>query len=662
MHRDPRKPSRSLPPVNRLTPAPAAPSERSASVRSAPARSGALARVRGMRDRVPKSLRIVVYVVVGTFLFYLLAANIILSTRLLRGWLSHDEKELKVDYRSAWSLYPGHVAVRELSVRYSDSNIQMLIRLEKATLHLDPFALTKKAVRLSKLDGDGATFLLRTKVESVEGSEERIRAFPNIDGFDSPPIEKKVPKPPIPDDQYKLWTIELTDVSASLREVWIMEYRYRGEGSLSGGFHLKPKRELWVMPSVMLTRGGTLSLGDRDLIRGGEGRLDAQIDPYDVREPKGIEVLRNLTARAHQRGELVTPSIAQTYLPKESSVVVEQGTGPIAIDVNIDHGILQPDTRVTFHADAIVVKDAPASVRSDLDIDAHVDASGAKPRVIFDTKIAHAAVTPSLDVRGAHATLDLGNADLTAPFVIARLSGAVTSAHAADLRAWQPFAPEKSSFDGGAATAAARADYHDGALEGRVDLALDKARMTFGTFSFATSGKAWTNVASEDLEKAVAFPGTGVDLHDMALRLQSGHTEGLWMKSRFDHAVATTSGALGFDTDIAVDSGPGDRTAQLFTRMASLPDLTADATSGTQLAASLHLRVRPGDVSLAVLKAKNGAIESRGRLRKRAKSEMTGAFLVSAGPIHFGLDLHDGGVSVMPFAGGGWLDEKLQKR
>jgi hypothetical protein len=615
-----------------------------------------------MRDRVPKWLRVVVYVVVGSFLVYLLAANVILSTHLLRGWLSRDEKELKVEYSSAWTFYPGHVAVRALSVRYSDSNVQMLIQLEKATIGLDLFALTKRTMRVSKLDGDGASFLLRTKVETVEGSEERIRAFPEIDGFVSPPVEKKVRKPPVPDDQYKLWTIELTNVSASLREVWIMEYRYRGEGSVAGGFHLRPKRELWVMPSVMLTRGGTLSLGDRELIRGGEGRIEAQIDPYDVREPQGVEVLRNLTVQAHQRGELVSPSIAQTYLPKGSNIVVEQGLGPIAIDVNIDHGVVQPDTRVTFHTDAVVVKAAPVTVRTDFDLVAHVDASSEKPRVVFETTVAHAAVTPALDVRGVRAMLDVGNADLAAPFSIARLTAAVTSAHSADLHAWQPLAPENVSFDGGAATVAARADYHGGALDGRLDLTLDKTRMTFGTFGLATSGKAWTNVTSEDVEKAVAFPAAGIDLHDTALRLQSGHTEGLWLRSRFEHASATTAGPLGFDTDIAADAGPGDRTAMLFTRLASLPDLAADATTGAQLTAALHLHVRPGDVSLAVTKAKNGALETRGRVRKRARSEMTGAFLISVGPFHAGLDLHDGGVSVVPLAGGSWLDEKLQKR
>ncbi len=498
------------------------------------------------------------------------------------------------------------------------------------------------------------------------GSEARIAAFPPIDGFASPPIEHKVPKPPIPDDQYKLWTIELTDVTASLREVWTMEFRYRGEGSLAGGFHLKPRRELWVYPSVMLTNGGVLSLGDRDLIRGGEGRLEAQIDAYDTREFKGSEMLRNFSARMHQRGELVLPSIAETYKPTGSGVTIERGVGPVAIDAIIEHGVVQPETRVTFHTDVVDVKSkAPAvAVQTDLDVVGHGEKIGERPSIVIESNVAHAGATPELDVRRAHALLDLGSADLTVPMAIARLEASVKSAHAGDLHAWQPLAPKNVAFDSGAATASGHADYHGGALEGRVDLALDKARMTFGdndAFTFVTSGKAWTNVASEDVEKGLAFPGGGADLHDLGLKILKGHEEGLWMRARFDRSIATLSGRPGFDSDIGVRSGPGARTLKLFTRMASLPDVAADAASGSELVASMHLQLRPGDISLAV-SGKNGAMEGRGRIRKRAEGGPTGAFLLSVGPFHAGLDVHDAETSVVPLAGGDWLEEKLKTR
>jgi hypothetical protein len=96
--------------------------------------------------------------------------------------------------------------------------------------------------------------------------------------------------------------------------------------------------------------------------------------------------------------------------------------------------------------------------------------------------------------------------------------------------------------------------------------------------------------------------------------------------------------------------------------MASLPDLAADATAGAELIASLHLAVRPREVTLTVQDAHNGALEVRGRARKRPQTALTGAFLLKVGPFSSGLDLHDGSLSVVPLVGGPWLDEKLRSR
>jgi hypothetical protein len=605
----------------------------------------------------------VIYVVVGTFAFYLLAANIVLRTRLLRGWLSKNETVLKVDYSSAWSFYPGHVTAKDLTFRYSDSNIQMYIGIDHADVRFDPFTLLSRTIRISKLEADGATFLFRVKEESTTGSEARIASFPPIDGYVSPPVEHKVPKPPIPEDQYKLWTIELSDVSASLREVWTMEFRYRGDATLTGGFHLRPRRELWVYPSVMVTNGGLLSLGDRDLIRGGEGRLEVQIDAYDTRELKGAEMLRNLSARVHQRGELVLPSIVETYEPTGSKVSVARGTGPVAIDAVMEHGVVRPETRVTFHTDVVDVHVPPVSIHGDLDVVARGEMIGENPSIVVESNIAHAGATPQLDVNGAHALVDLGSADFSTQLGIARLEASLKSAHFADLHAWQPVAPENTAFDSGALTASGRADYHGGALGGRVDVVFDKAGMSFNEHAagFVVSGKAWTDLATPELDKSIGFVNAGSDLHDMRVKIMEGHEEGLWMRSRLERAVATTSGRVGFDADIGIRAGPGARTLKLFTRMASLPDVGADAASGSEAIASMHLQVRPGDIALSV-SAKNGATEARGRLRKAGSTPPKGAFLFSVGPFHAGLDVHDGTTDVVPLAGGDWLENKLRSR
>lgn len=622
---------------------------------------------RGSRGKAPRWLRIVrgvAIAVVSLFVIYLVAANVILRTQLLRGWVNKNENKMRIAYTSAWSPYPGHVIAKDLSLRYQDSNVQMLIEVDHATLQIDLYALTKRVFSLTKLEARGTSFKLRQKLETLDGSEGRVAAFPPIEGFPDPPIEHKIKKPPIPDDQYELWTIELRDVSASLREVWTMEYRYRGVGSVTGSFHLKPKRQLWIRPSVMLTQGGVLSLGERELIRNLDGRVEAHIDPFDVREREGTEVLRHLSAHVHQKGEFVSlGAIAETYFPKGSSVSMDEGTGPIVVDADVEHGVVQPASKVTYHTDSAAMKAPPLALRSDVDLVVEakrVLSPEPHPAIFANLRIAHATGSPAMDIRDVHLGLETSNGDFASPVALTHVLGSVAAAHVGDLKGLQELAPEKMTFEGGAATASARADYRSGALEGRLDLSLDKAKASIEPFAFVSSGKVWTNVVSDDVEKAVAFPGAGADLKDIGIRLMEGHAEGLWLRAKAENTnVQTSAGAA--DSDIAIDSGPGDRTMKLFTRMASLPGVAADVTAGTQLAASLHLRVRPKDLSVTVLRAKNGALEGRGRIRKRV-GPPTGAFLLSVGPIYAGLEIHDHQVSVHPLAGGDWLDEKLQTR
>ena len=628
-------------------------------------------RIGGPAPRWARWVRIVGVAVAGVFLAYLLAANVILRTGLLRGWLNKDEQELRVQYSAAWSMYPGHVAVRGFSLRYQDANVEMEIGIDKARLVLSLWALTHRTFHVDRVDAEGVTFRILHKVESLEGNEGRVSAFPHIEGFQFPPVEKHVPKPAIAEEDYKLWTIDVAGITATAREVWTMEYRYRGDATVTGAFHLRPRRELWIAPSVMVTHGGVLSLGDRDLIRGGEGRVEASFEPFDVRVQKGIEVLRHLSGSVRQTGELATlASVSETYFPG-TSVALERGSGPIDIDVHVEHGVFQPASRVTYRSGDAVVNAGPVRVESDVSLVAHVDGPPEHPLLALELETASAGVAPrarvastkarALDIQGAKATIALDNADLVAESHVTRASVVLPSARIADLRAWQPLAPEHSSFDGGAASFVARAEYQNGALDGRVDVALDRTRMTFPGLEVGASGKAWSNLESADPSKALAFPGAGADLTGIALRLRGGsaHAEGLWLRTRFKDTKVMTAGEA--DADIAVEAGPGDRTLELMTRLAHLPDVAADAAAGTHLSSLLHLRVRPSDVSLAVTQAKNGALEARGRVRRKTDTT-TGAFLLSVGPFTTGVDIQGGEVSVRPLAGGAWLDERLRQR
>ena len=609
-------------------------------------------------------LRLAFLATAGMFLLYLLVANVILRTHLLRGWLGAHPQELLVEYRTAWSLYPGHVEVRDLAIRHQDKNIQLHLGLERAKLHLSLWALTQRTLLVDHLDVQGGTFRLTHKSVSLEGNEGRIRAFPSIEGLTEPFVPHARPGGAHP------WTVEIDAITATMREVWTMEYRYRGEADVTGAFRVRPHHEIYVAPSVMVTHGGLLSLGDRELIRGGEGRVEATLDSFDPSVLHGIAIVRQLSGGVQQTGELASlASVADTYFPG-ANVHLDQGTGPIEITTRLDHGVFQPGGRVTYRSGDAVVQVGSVKVAGDLDTVTRVEGPSEHPVVSVEATMAKGVAFPAgssaeghaLDLRDVRSSVTFDRADIVAigETKVTRAATSTKSAHVADLHAWQPIAPEGWTFDGGALTVAAQAKYDGGHLDGRVDARLAGAALGMSTFGIKASGKAASAITSEDVSKDFLFRGLAADLDGIAVRLLRGRTEGLWMRARTRTMRVSTDGSA--EAEIAVESGPGARIVELFSRLAHVPDVAADATSGTELRALLHFRARPGELALTVKEAKNGALEGRGRIRKTTAAGATGAFLVSVGPLHAGIEIAPGGVSVMPLADGAWLDERLRQR
>ena len=81
------------------------------------------------RSRTFRIVRALGITLVALFAFYLLVGNVLLRTRLLRDIVSADPDMLLLDYDSAYTLFPGHVNVKGLKLRFQDRNIQFALKL-----------------------------------------------------------------------------------------------------------------------------------------------------------------------------------------------------------------------------------------------------------------------------------------------------------------------------------------------------------------------------------------------------------------------------------------------------------------------------------------------------------------------------------------------------
>jgi hypothetical protein len=410
----------------------------------------------------------------------------------------------------------------------------------------------------------------------------------------------------------------------------------------------------------MTTRGGTLSIGEHDLLKGTETRLAIDVPEYDVRVPQGIEVFRKIDLQADLKGEVIgLAPISTTYLAG-SGITLDKGQGNVALFANVERGVVKPDARFDYATDELVVRTPTLSFAGAAEI-----AGTANDGLATEAKIPRATMAvrgdDAVTIEGARVGIGLDGADLSAEPRPKRGSLAVSAARASDVARLQPVFPKPLALRSGAAALAVRADYDDGALEGRVDVALEKVRVTSGKIDVTTSGKTWVSVISKDARRAISLAGSGVELRDTTVRVGNESQSGFAVRAEASDAVVTIGDATAIDAGIALHAGPGDRMLRLVAGIASLPKDLAEAPAGPEATAAVRLRKSGATASARVLEARNGDLMTRGFWKDRGPTS-TGRFFFELGPIHTGVEIENGDVTVKPIVPKDWLEKQSDPR
>lgn len=221
-------------------------------------------------SRCPRWLRRTVAVLsmlIALSIAFNAALNFGVSRSALQSLISGDPESLAVDYRRAWSFWPGLVYVRNVEVRGSDHNVQWQVEVDDARLSIDLMALLRRELHVTKLRAQGIGFRLRQKLDARDATDERLALLPPLRGFEGPPLLEAGPPPPdIPDGEYDLWSIRIEDVDGHARQIWADEFHFEGDVHVRGAFFLRPKRWLWVGPATATFLSGSVAVGDEKLL------------------------------------------------------------------------------------------------------------------------------------------------------------------------------------------------------------------------------------------------------------------------------------------------------------------------------------------------------------------------------------------------------------
>lgn len=249
--------------------------------------------------------------VVAVAAAYLVGANAFLST----GWFARVVNEypdtIDVHYAKGWTVWPGRVHARDLSIRAADSNVEWSLRIDKVTFDVSLWGLLHRRFFADRVRGSGVSLRIRQRLDTMPKTRAEAEDLPPIDGLPPYALRPKIddPFPDLDDAYWDLWTIRLRDVVAEhTREVWIDRTRFVGDARVTGGFYLKPLREAQIGPVHAEIAEGRVTRGERSLIAATlGGAFDVTVDAFDPRVTLGKQILRRVSGGALASSDLRSP-------------------------------------------------------------------------------------------------------------------------------------------------------------------------------------------------------------------------------------------------------------------------------------------------------------------------------------------------------------------
>ena len=297
---------------------------------------------------------ILAFAMLALELVYVTVSNGLLWTGTLEKLANDATPGIHMQIGSAWTFWPGTVHGKNVAFRFEDRNVQFYVTLDSVVLDIRLWQLPGKTFHATRARGEGAHYWMLHKVDPAKSHERRVAHYPKIPGFPHPPLITKPQPKPVSDKKYNLWTVQFDDVDVGLRELWILEARYRGEARASGGFYLQPGRDVMTDACRLIMKDGTLEVGRRTLASGFGGTLDAQLHRHDPREIDGAMIFSKISLKTQLDGSVPDLTFAELYLQPESPRVVA-GHGTLRMRTELREGQWVEGSYIAYETDALSI-------------------------------------------------------------------------------------------------------------------------------------------------------------------------------------------------------------------------------------------------------------------------------------------------------------------
>jgi hypothetical protein len=250
-----------------------------------------------------RSLRVLVVVLLVLVLAYPVVANVFLAIGGVQKAFEGN-KTVQVDFRRAWSFWPGRVHVSDIHITMQDRNVQFELEIPSVDVTVRLGDLFDRTFHATRVRGSGVVFHFRHRISPASAGEPFVRDLPSIPGFEDPPLLEPG-EPPAPPDEahFRLWTVQLENVDVEVRDLWIQMFRYQGKGRAIGAFRLRPTQRIWVGPAELRLERGRIDRGAREMADVIDGFVSCKVEDFDVQAVRGLDVFHFVSADVRFRTE-----------------------------------------------------------------------------------------------------------------------------------------------------------------------------------------------------------------------------------------------------------------------------------------------------------------------------------------------------------------------
>jgi len=319
------------------------------------------------RKSVSLKRRILVLVVtlVLPLAAYAASARWLLSGPRLRAIINTDPESLLLDYDEASSLWPGHVAIRNLRIRGSDQNVQWIIRLATARIDYSILALAQRTFRVERLRGEGLAFFVRNKLDPATVRLADASVLPPVPGFADPPLRSD----PVqgPESEADPWRIDVRTLFIDhFDEIWVDAFHFRGGARLEGGFFLRPGLLAHIGPARIQVDGGKMTIGGSPATVSVLGTVSGTFEPFEPPLVHGSEVWQRVTGAVALDLRFERLESLQYLARPAADARFEDGAGRGTIRAAIEHGIANGEIRLAVQEGAVQLRELKLHGNADL--------------------------------------------------------------------------------------------------------------------------------------------------------------------------------------------------------------------------------------------------------------------------------------------------------